>query len=817
MTSYYPEIKEIVLCALLHDIGKFGQRAGAGRSEEMASTYCPTNQYGKPGYLHVLYTDYFIEHDLPLPDDLKERRAVLAKNAATHHLPEDTLESWSVAVADRLSSGLERMGMEEDWENFKESRLVPIFSEVSLEDGEGAANTPSYDLAKLDENPFPLARENHQGTYTTLYEEFLNKTSEIPKDLSFRHYLGSLVSILENFTWCIPSSSYKTVPDVSLFDHLWTTAALAQALYVYHKENGGLPNINDKKEKFILFAGDLSGIQDYIFNVEKSHSKGVAKLFRARSFYLQMLTRSVIVEIFDRLGLYPVAKIMDAGGKFFLLLPNTERIRKVLDELDGEIQRFFFGKFKGELSLNCLKNFTLTQRDLTLQRFPAVYEELIDRLDTLKFKKFTKIMKSDTFSPVCSLDYNEFEDGNCVICRRNAATKDIDGDLRLCDDCYLQIQIIGSRLPNREYKYIAFERGNGEGSAVGLFGNLAMEFYNNTARIPRDAVEIINFREYGEFYHHPTAGYSPTITLEDINRWQSDPNFYNAMTEEAEREITEGAPKTFSMIAQKAQRKTEGGFEGKDFLAAFKADVDNLGLIFSIGLLGRDETEPSALTISRLTSLSRMFNHFFSDYLVKFIRKNYPDLYLIFAGGDDLFLLGPWPDVIDFAEGLTGEFRNYVAGNPDIHLSAGIALAKHRYPIRSLVDVVEDALEKSKGFGNEEKNAFTFLGVTDSWNVYPRLLEKGKWLDKLVNAEKGAVPVGFVNRLLRYTRMRREFLDRGKSKLRAGLYKSLMRYDIARNMSNHPERKMFEEMAGDDFWMDHLEIPASYALYLNRK
>jgi|GEM_PF-5267374 len=36
MTFYPSEIKNIVLAALLHDIGKFGQRAGAPRSEEMA-------------------------------------------------------------------------------------------------------------------------------------------------------------------------------------------------------------------------------------------------------------------------------------------------------------------------------------------------------------------------------------------------------------------------------------------------------------------------------------------------------------------------------------------------------------------------------------------------------------------------------------------------------------------------------------------------------------------------------------------------------------------------------------------------------------
>ena len=818
MPAYDPEIKDIVLAALLHDIGKFGQRAGAGRSEEMTSTYCPTNQYGNPGYLHVLYTDYFIEHDLPLPHELEGKRAVLSKIAATHHLPEDTLESISIAIADRLSSGLERMEMKEDWENFKESRLVSIFSEVSLGEDKRTSSAPTtYDLTRLDENPFPLDRESHEGEYAAFYRDFLNEVSKISDKLAFRHYLGALVSALELFTWCIPSSSYKTVPDVSLFDHLWTTAALAQALFVYHRENGGLPKITDKEEKFVLFAGDLSGIQNYIFNVEKSHSKGVAKLFRARSFYLQMLTRSVVIEILERLGLYPVAKIMDAGGKFFLLLPNTEKIRSSLDEIEEEIQRFFFDKFKGELSLNCIKGFTLTQQDLTLRRFPSVYEELIDRLDTIKLKKFANVMKSDSFSPIYKLNYNEFEEGNCVVCRRNAATRKMDEDLELCDECYKQIQVIGTRLPNREYRFIAFERKAEGEKAVPLFGDLSMKFYADANHVPSDAAEAVNFREYEMFYHHPAAGYSPTVTIEDINRWRHDPNLYNSLKEEAEREIDEDLPKTFSMIAQKAQRATKEGFKGKDFIAAFKADVDDLGLIFSIGLLGKTESEPSVLTISRLSSLSRMFNHFFSDYLVKFIKEKYPDLYLIFAGGDDLFLIGPWTDVLDFARDLTDEFRRYVAKNPDIHLSAGIALAKHRYPIRSLVDIVEDELGKSKGYKNGKKNAFTFLGVTAEWDFYPKLLEKGKWLDDLVNAETGAVPVGFVNRLLRYARMRREFLDKERSKLRAGLYKSLMRYDIARNMEKHPEKKTFEEIAGDDFWMDHLEFPASYALYRNRK
>jgi CRISPR-associated protein Csm1 len=37
------ELLILVLAALLHDVGKFAQRVGAGKSQEMEGEYCPNN------------------------------------------------------------------------------------------------------------------------------------------------------------------------------------------------------------------------------------------------------------------------------------------------------------------------------------------------------------------------------------------------------------------------------------------------------------------------------------------------------------------------------------------------------------------------------------------------------------------------------------------------------------------------------------------------------------------------------------------------------------------------------------------------------
>lgn len=106
-------------------------------------------------------------------------------------------------------------------------------------------------------------------------------------------------------------------------------------------------------------------------------------------------------------------------------------------------------------------------------------------------------------------------------------------------------------------------------------------------------------------------------------------------------------------------------------LGYLKADVDNLGAVFAFGL---QETN----SISRISTLSRMLDIFFSGYMQKLIEDNYPELYTVYSGGDDVLVIGPWDSITNFAKELNEEFKRFTCNNENLTLSAGIAFVKHK-------------------------------------------------------------------------------------------------------------------------------------------
>jgi CRISPR-associated protein Csm1 len=235
----------LVIAALLHDIGKFAQRAGARKSSQYEGELCPIRN-GRPTHLHVLYTDAFIEDykALPLPGDYEGSRSRIARLAAAHHNPgESELLEKAISVADRLSAGGDRIEeTAEDEGDYKTARLATVFDQISLRSGNGNTFTSYYPLVPLGNEMFPMPLEEaRKADYATLYEGFLADMESIPCAKGVDKYIASLTSLLEKYTWCIPSSTYKTRPDISLFDHAVTTAAIAQALYYYHDALGKLP------------------------------------------------------------------------------------------------------------------------------------------------------------------------------------------------------------------------------------------------------------------------------------------------------------------------------------------------------------------------------------------------------------------------------------------------------------------------------------------------------------------------------------------------------------------------------------------------
>lgn len=800
--------KIVVLGALLHDIGKFSQRAGGKKSE---NDFLQPTKKGNYSHYHVLYTDAFIEDPgFPLPLDLKPRgnediRSTLALKAADHHNPdENDLVEMCITMGDRLSSGMDRAKMNEQEEKdrnfFKRARINCILDEVEIERHKTKGKW-FYRLAELrpDDTIFPVegSEIGKDESYEDLFQSFMQETKKL-QQLEYRHYVSWLLNMLERFTWSIPSSTYKNVPDIPLFDHLKTTAAIAEALYLYHKEKGGVPRIGDKEKKFILLLGDLSGIQRFIFSANISSGRGVTRLFRARSFFLQALTRSVVLSVQHRLDMSETSLILDAGGKFMMLLPNLDRTLKVLSEIEKELDEYFFENFNAELSLSIDYSTKASHEDLNLENFSRIYDSSNQMLELSKLTQFNRLLRKK--GPLIDKEYGKFsEEGLCQVCAKHpedeectkAFNRDSQTNIRICSQCFNLIDKIGRRLPDARY-IVYSEDNNNQG--ICLFDAISIELKRDAPIINKGTLYVQGLDDDAGYGRGMVAGFMPRIHAKDLE----DEDFKKRARKEFEPEksgLSEdeliNMPITFSLMAYKASHKSsENKMAGRELLGLLKADVDNLGMVFSMGLKQR-------FSISRLSYLSRMMNFFFSRYLVTMIKDMYPSTYVVFAGGDDLFLIGPWIQenknngdsrdcgVISLAFDIRDKFKRFVAGNEDMSLSCGLEVVKPRLPLRRSATSVEEALNSSKHY--EAKDAITLFTHTLPWQDMQEHVFLGDKLAKLAEDEESKVSTAFLYRLLEYVKRANNYKsarETGKNiKPRDALYQSAIHYDVGRNIA----------------------------------
>lgn len=766
-----------VLAAWLHDIGKFAQRSGAVEPETNNGSRPP----GAPAQPDAFYTRYFINHILPLPDELKSSRGALADLAAPAARDEGkSRECMAIKEAARLALG----GEESADGDFGGARMDAIFSKVRL-NGKGLDKktpAPKYKLLPLNDDAaiFPTESAKNGPDYRTLWKEFLAALQNIPLNLGAKAWQATLVSLLERYCWCIPITHGPSLSDVSLFDHSAITAAITQAML------GGQPD----GENFILFGGDLSGIQAFIFGQEEPADKGAARLLRARSFLLQAVTRSIWLSLLERLNLAHAAKIMDSGGRFALLLPGGEGIRAQLENFEYEVEKWLFENFQGAIRIN-FAALEFSKTGLEKENFAASFKKFGELLEDAKLHPFRRVFAAGA-SPVFSGDFSEF--GECIFCRTRPAVKNED-EQGVCGQC-AQLKKLGKALPKA--RFIVFASGkSAENHAFSnlLFDNISLRVFEE--RPPKsemlDALQILSIRDEPVFTVTPIAGHAPLITGKDIERWRKNGQLreYAGKILFEDDECGPGELKTFSMLAREAcvpPATPDGVWTSMPCLGVCKADVDNLGMVFSLGL-------EASFSLASFAMLARMLNYFFAAYLVRVIAKDFPNIYVVFAGGDDVFVIGPWTEAINFGLRMARDFRKFCAENPAITISAGLPLLKPGLPMRAMREEAESLLEKSKNYRNGAKNAVSLFGVSSHWAEAEKLLETGQWLARLCGEEK--ISRAFLRRLLGYSRECGEFI-KGKNLAKNGLYLSHFSYDLARNF-----RKMKEEGASNAAKANH--------------
>jgi CRISPR-associated protein Csm1 len=264
-------------------------------------------------------------------------------------------------------------------------------------------------------------------------------------------------------------------------------------------------------------------------------------------------------------------------------------------------------------------------------------------------------------------------------------------------------------------------------------------------------------------------------------------------------------------------------YRGNQLIGILKADVDNLGMIFSKGLGNK-------LTISRYLTMSRMFDLFFSGWMYRILKEtqDYQQIYTVYSGGDDLVLVGPWEKIIYFAQRLNQEFKRFTCNNENITLSAGIAIVKPKNPISASVALADKYLDMSKAGG---KDRITLFDTTVKWSELDPLIEYKDMLNKGYEEFDNILTTGFIYRLLTYQQM---YLDSPRD-VKKLIFHSHMYYDVRRNIT---ERIMELEDEQKKEWfnknifplilklyktpvdksiMNNLKIPVYWVLYKNRQ
>lgn len=751
----------VALAGLLHDLGKFAERARLPCDEELLETWkqldCP-HWNGRPTHIHAAYTTagfLAIEALLPRREQLMgppftaagEAAAddSLINAAARHHNPQTFLQ-WIIATADRLASGFERSEFERynqaeegaaTGKNHYQARLLPLFESIALEGDRSQRADFCLPLAPLSpQSLFPGLRRQiepadnaqAQAEYATLWAGFVAALERIPAShrdnlpLWLDHFDAAWLA----YTHAIPSSTAgRTKPDVSLYDHSKAVAALAVALWRWHEENakvgaGETAALKDHSdwatEKFLLVQGDFSGIQDFIFAEGSETQRRAARLLRGRSFQVALLTELAALAVLDALALPPTSQIVNAAGKFLIVAPNTPRTVEALARVRQQLDAWFLEQTFGESSISLVAQAACCE-DFTQQRFAGLIDRLFAALDAAKLARFD-LCGGQAPAAIRPADFGGGKP--CAFDGRRPAQTTADGKpaSRLAAD---QIDI-GKLLADPRFNRLLIVKGGADLHESANVKPLQLSYFGYTIAFARDEDQAGRFGAL--------AAGQELLRCWDISLPANDraaPLFKGYARRDVNAYIPwhEGEPITLDQLAKED--------EGITALAVLKGDVDHLGAIFQQGI------RPA--TFARMAGVSRQMNAFFALHLPWLIQTSFPHTYTVFAGGDDFFLIGPWHQTQSLARRLRADFSAYVANNPQITFSAGVSLAKPGVPIRALAAGANAALAAAKEAG---RNRITCHGQTVDWRQLDDLAQFERWLDE----RRAQLTSGFIYRLL---------------------------------------------------------------------
>ena len=760
-------------------------------------------------------------------------KETLSKNSEADAIKE---EVFGILRGDNdLVSGLMNRadGMEKDGAAGKTFKRKPLLSVLSLVETTkkkpegiffykpGVSNIESIDAIHVkDESGLP-SDEEMSGLSEICYNQLVDEIKSLP-DLKLPQLIDTILFLYEKYLTSVSSAIYDKKPDISLYDHLKTTTALASCIN----------EADNKAAPFLIVAADMSGIQNFIYsetNPIENSQKGRSKQFRGKSFYLTLLTETFGSYLLDQTGMSSANLLINGGGHFVMVVPNSAENRRKIAATRKKIQKWFFCTYKGELNL-ILE--TLEADDSLYRDFSKWYGTIANKLMSAKKQKSLEML-TDVFS--INLDgadkqYEVRPKGD-----EKAVYDNLAGYEKFLYSLTEMFSDVGMILPKAKFIVRKFTGPSWKPDYEPDYDLIEIPFagFGITWGIAADEKAAKKFLQKGEMN---------SAIVYAVNRFEVPVTMLNDAGSSAVgagvKLLGNHAPMTstrdsvleFQEIATiNSESKDPLGYAA---LSVLRMDVDNLGSIFSFGLDRENETE-SIKSLSRTVNLSRALNLFFTGH-INLIAKN-RDIYITYSGGDDLFVVGSWINTLNFAFDLKKRFTAFACGNPNLTISGGSYLCKDSYPIHKAAKHAGEAESRAKK-SSPDKDSIYLFGKEFTWTRAQELVEYGRQLDNLVQSERNdeKVTSSYIHFLLGQTS---SMLNDDKSLNIEKYFRNMfkIKYSLARtpreigktaieeNASGaKPNRKVellskLINIEGSKELVEDFVVPASYVILKNRK
>jgi len=432
----------------------------------------------------------------------------------------------------------------------------------------------------------------------------------------------------------------------------------------------------------LFVGGDLSGIQKFLYDITSKHASISLK---GRSAYLSEYLTSVYKDLESAITSdgTECSQLYCSGGKFYFTTQNTTKVTDIINRIFREKEVQLWTQHKGMLGLNISY---------------VAYKECNGKYYVMGHENEEET-NSGILWKYCNANFARLKNQKF----RNHILKHYSD--------FFEVQKVGAKpkicaltgIESSECRHIT------KADLKGIWPSSAefQEVKDNEDDMGNEPI------------------YLPSV-IEQIIRGKSL--------------SIEEHTKTFEEYAT-----TDGGTLGDSYLGVLRMDIDGMGKRFIMGFPSLDAYRlfsqkvtnffegdkkkhiPSAINIllNKTTGNDQQSNKTYKAYLN-----------IIYAGGDDLFIVGRWDKLIDFAKEIhdavanpgeefkTPEYyfeREYQdttdKENPNKHISisGGITIVDPKFPIAKAAELAGDAEEAAKSY-RKEKDSFNMFGKTITWD-----------------------------------------------------------------------------------------------------